>query len=143
MNNLQNDLERLINYRSEPVDESRKEGDACHYRYDGRLPRTLEEYAVCLDEAERDLMRASDEIRRLTEDCRRLSNNSRVPEGWKLVPLLATPGMLVRAVQSRFGTAANKVFGERELKRMEEEAQDDYRAMLAAAPEAPKEKSCE
>jgi hypothetical protein len=56
------------------------------------------------------------------------------PPGWKLVPLEPTPEMLRAAVKMREGPAVYKVMSDGGLRTLEQEAADDYSAMLAATP---------
>ena len=60
-----------------------------------------------------------------------------VPTGWKLVPVEPTIAMLCDAVMEWEGQAVYKVMSASGLRKLEEQATDGYRAMLAAAPQPP------
>ena len=59
------------------------------------------------------------------------------PPGYVLVPVEPTPEMLMAAVRSREGPAVYNVTSAKGLSVLESDAEDDYRAMIAAAPKEP------
>ena len=57
-----------------------------------------------------------------------------LPEGWVMVPREPTQEMLDAAVKSRCGCAVHKCVSNVGIRTLEQEAADDYAAMIAAAP---------